>query len=539
MKSTRKSLLASGLALLASVALLAGTTFAWFTDSVTNSGNKIQAGSLKINAYAFDLAADGTDSFTIEGVNGGEAFAFEATPQDLKKDTSPIINDKLFEPGKSNAKLLKVENAGTLAAKIKLDFTVNDGGLMDALWFDFVRVEKGEVKGEFTRRPMNELETIADGLELPLLKDENVQFILVYGMDESAGNTFMNKTFTADVTILAAQYTEEKDGFGNDRYDAAARYAWDGVSVDTDWYEQDTGATSYQLDTPEAVAGLASLITEGNSFAGKTIELTSDINLGGKPWPSINASKGQLKDAVIDGNGHTIENLYVSTYTVASGGKPYGGGFIGNINSGITIKDLTFDHACAELVSGDALAGNIVGIVLGYANGTTILENVSVTNSTVKGYGKVGVMVGMGNVGVHLTFKNCTSVGNTIQANYDAGGLAGNIQRQNGVDHTVIEDCRVENNTFDLYPDGGTYVKLVDQTAAFTDNDLTTGEEKPAILNGTYLDDGEYYWAAKAELYCSYGNSKYDAPITTPGEHSGKRIANSEKCIDTVEDIIR
>ena len=169
MKSTRKSLLASGLALLASVALLAGTSFAWFTESVTNSGNKIQAGSLKSNAYAVDLAADGTDSFTIEGVNGGEAFAFEATPQDLKKDTSPIINDKLFEPGKSNAKLLKVENAGTLAAKIKLDFTVNDGGLMDALWFDFVRVEKGEVKGEFTSRPMNELETIADGLELPLL----------------------------------------------------------------------------------------------------------------------------------------------------------------------------------------------------------------------------------------------------------------------------------------------------------------------------------------------------------------------------------
>ena len=37
MHSTKKSLLASGVALLASVALLAGTTFAWFTDSVTNT----------------------------------------------------------------------------------------------------------------------------------------------------------------------------------------------------------------------------------------------------------------------------------------------------------------------------------------------------------------------------------------------------------------------------------------------------------------------------------------------------------------------
>ena len=63
MKGNKKSLLASGVSLLASAALLAGATFAWFTDSVTNSGNKIQAGKLAINAYAYDLAADSTDGF--------------------------------------------------------------------------------------------------------------------------------------------------------------------------------------------------------------------------------------------------------------------------------------------------------------------------------------------------------------------------------------------------------------------------------------------------------------------------------------------
>ena len=117
-----------------------------------------------------------------------------------------------------------MENAGTLAAKIKLDFTVTDGGLMDALWFDFVQVKDGAIVGEFTRKPMSELETIAEGFELPLLKGENVQFILVYGMNEGASNTYMEKTFIADVAIAAAQYTEEKDGFGNNQYDKGA--AW-------------------------------------------------------------------------------------------------------------------------------------------------------------------------------------------------------------------------------------------------------------------------------------------------------------------------
>ena len=54
MKSTKKSLLASGGAILASVALLAGTTFAWFTDSVVNTGNKIQAGTLDIELWQLE-----------------------------------------------------------------------------------------------------------------------------------------------------------------------------------------------------------------------------------------------------------------------------------------------------------------------------------------------------------------------------------------------------------------------------------------------------------------------------------------------------
>lgn len=49
MKSTKRSLLASGLALAASAALLAGTTFAWFTDTVSNTGNRIEAGTLDVD----------------------------------------------------------------------------------------------------------------------------------------------------------------------------------------------------------------------------------------------------------------------------------------------------------------------------------------------------------------------------------------------------------------------------------------------------------------------------------------------------------
>ena len=55
MTNTKKSLIFSALSLLLCCALLIGTTFAWFTDSVTNTGNKIQAGNLSIDAIAYDL----------------------------------------------------------------------------------------------------------------------------------------------------------------------------------------------------------------------------------------------------------------------------------------------------------------------------------------------------------------------------------------------------------------------------------------------------------------------------------------------------
>ena len=46
--TTKRSLLASVLALAMCVTMLVGTTFAWFTDSASTSVNKIEAGRLNV-----------------------------------------------------------------------------------------------------------------------------------------------------------------------------------------------------------------------------------------------------------------------------------------------------------------------------------------------------------------------------------------------------------------------------------------------------------------------------------------------------------
>ena len=47
-KSTKRALVSSALAILMCVAMLIGSTFAWFTDTASTAVNKIQAGNLKM-----------------------------------------------------------------------------------------------------------------------------------------------------------------------------------------------------------------------------------------------------------------------------------------------------------------------------------------------------------------------------------------------------------------------------------------------------------------------------------------------------------
>ena len=231
--STKKSLKASGLALVLCIAMLIGTTFAWFTDSITNSGNVIQSGTLDITGTVAGVDQNAVNPrYTIEGINGGQPFDF-GTPLDLEakdeqgQSVNQMINESLWEPGKSNAKLLTVTNNGSLAAKIKLSFEIKDDGLQNALWYDLIQVKDGQVIGQLTKREMSTLKAFAESVELPLSAGNSLQFILVYGMKEEAGNEYQGKGFAADVSIVAKQDTVEQDGFGSNQYDKGAFYPTD------------------------------------------------------------------------------------------------------------------------------------------------------------------------------------------------------------------------------------------------------------------------------------------------------------------------
>ena len=285
----------------------------------------------------------------------------------------------------------------------------------------------------------------------------------------------------------------------------------------------DTANKVVTVASAEELALFAKEVTDdGKNYSGYTLNLANDVDLGEYLWKPINGYK-RLSGIVVNGNGHTIRNMKVRGCTNSS---LYGAGFIGDINGAVTVKDIAFDGADVFFVNyaKPQFAGNVGGVVLGYTYGTTLFENVSVTNSSIWGFGKIGILLGMGaDPGVKVTFKDCVSKNNTIHAAYDMGGLAGMIQRGNGVDNASVENCTVENITVDYYEE----CVDVQGKATLKENDKN-GADVIKEVSGKYWVNGGYYWGGYADYYVSYGDSSYDAPV----EGYSMRLANSEYCVN-------
>ena len=302
-----------------------------------------------------------------------------------------------------------------------------------------------------------------------------------------------------------------------------ARDYWTDHAADGYATPVDTANKVVTVASAEELALFAKEVTDdGKNYSGYTLNLANDVDLGEYLWKPINGYN-RLSGIVVNGNGHTIRNMKVRGCTNS---RVYGAGFIGDINGAVTVKDIAFDGADVFFVNyaKPQFGGNVGGVVLGYTYGTTLFENVSVTNSSIWGFGKIGILLGMGaDPGVKVTFKDCVSKNNTIHAAYDMGGLAGMIQRGNGVDNARMENCTVENITVDYYEE----CVDVQGKATLKENDKN-GADVIKEVSGKYWVNGGYYWGGYADYYVSYGDSSYDAPV----EGYSMRLANSEYCVN-------
>ena len=284
MKSKKYALLNSVLSLILCISMLLGTTFAWFTDSVTSENNIIKSGRLEA---------------AMKWKNPGET-------EEQWKDasTGAIFNYEYWEPGYVEAKCLKLENTGNLAFQYRLFVVPNNdmsAGMKLAEVLD-VYVSATEIDERADIADMTRLGTLKelmtnpngvdDGVLLPTgaVADNSVEsyvgsatVCIALKMQENADNDYQNQNFGDGfkVQMLATQYAYEKDSFGKD-YDTNAAWPEGGYLGGSITGESVSGAvttTDGKVDAAMSLQGneVGALIPEGVKVNDGTTELTLTV----------------------------------------------------------------------------------------------------------------------------------------------------------------------------------------------------------------------------------------------------------------------
>ena len=406
-KNTKRALCASVLSVLLCVAMLLGSTWAWFTDTVSSNGNKIVAGNLKA-----DLIHVGGEE--------GENVSIKENPKHL------IFDCDKWEPNYTVMETLKVVNNGNLAFKFRLDAVAagatagpNGEKLADVIdvWvyegegipsttsFAEMTAENGWRNAGSLSKLMADPDGIARGVLLPEKatpkNDEpvgSVQMTVALHMQETAGNEYQGLTLgSLNFTLNATQYTYEDDAF-DDQYDANATYgnfkefeAADGQTMTADEFQAalDNGKWENMAFKSDVAIDKAVNLTSDAvlDFGGNTVNVPSN-------YLAIN-SAGAESVTPID---VTIENADFSA--LSTNGKPRSS-IVVQGPTNLTVKNSTFTSTLFT----DSNFSNAVVVQAKKAKSVIVFENCTFTNAGIPVQNTT-----KGDVNVDVIFRNCTFV---------------------------------------------------------------------------------------------------------------------------------
>ncbi|MBO5732371.1 MAG: hypothetical protein J6R38_01960 [Alistipes sp.] len=242
---------------------------------------------------------------------------------------------------------------------------------------------------------------------------------------------------------------------------------------------------AYEVNTAADLKALANDVNAGNTFDGKTVVLTADIDLKNENWTPI--GYWQTFNGTFDGQNHTISNLkhhgteedcYVGLF-----------GYTENA----TIKNLTINNVDLKLIANASWAGGHMGALVGNIEGETVIENITVSGNVKidgdmekAGAGRIGGVVG-GNAS-KVSLKNVVvnaNEGSFVKGNSSIGGIAGQLQGE-----TTFENCSSNINVSAQQFYAGGIIGLTYRITSFTN---CTASGNISVLAGRAGNDNDLY----------------------------------------------
>jgi len=481
-RSTKSALISSVIALLLCFTMLLGTTFAWFTDSVTSANNIIKSGNLDIELDYWD----GDSWETVEG-------------------TDSLFTNNLWEPGHTEVVYLKLSNLGSLALKYQLAISVlsetegtNMAGdpfkLSDYIQMGVVEGVNGETNAYADREAAVEAVKDASGIigagyakqGNMLSGDPELYMAVVVYMPENVGNEANAKTGTPvptinlGVQVLATQLTYESDSF-DDQYDKGA------------WHPDFTVTSAEELTT--------ALANGGNVQVNGMINADGTITV---PW-----NTNRQTEFVID--AETVNALKGGTYVLDDEAN---WGFTVTVDAGETLAlsnmDITADSAWVmnmlnqggtlTLSNIDLVATDGAGVYAYGANGTTTLNNLNVNHVNLSDPSAPWAATAVATSNGHnLIINGGTYVGSTYGVFvYNSGGKVtingGTFKAPN----VLAADGSYTDQSIrgELYVNGGNFDGKINMTNGYAYCEITGGNftnfsvstYSPVVITGGTFD---------------------------------------------------
>ena len=489
--SIKNALISSVLSLALCFTMLLGTTFAWFTDSVTSANNIIKSGNLDVELY---YQAEGQTDWT------------------KVTDTTNVFKaDTLWEPGHTEVVKLKVVNEGSLALKYQLgvnvasevgSVNVNDEAFKLS---DFIKFGIVDGAQTYTRdQAIAAVDTTATALKTAYNSDvtsleakndtdsdEKIVTMVVYmpttvGNEANAKNGAAVPTINLGINLLATQTAFEGDSFGPD-YDKDAEFAIEVKSAD-------------ELAEALKIGGSVKLVND--ITASTTMEIPAGVavvlDLNGK---TLAGTMHKSNGAVISNKG----NLTIKGGTVKST-APNGGSALQNAGTANVVNS-TLNGASNADGSWPSYTVNNTGKL------TITDSNITSVHGGVASYGD-GAVITMNNTNLNMSgIPGFTNHGlytyNNGQIVVNGGNIANNAADQNATGGSVINGAitvnagtfngRIENYYGTPVIKGGTF--SADPTR------FVNGYEVTNNGNGTWTVD-EYKVSTGAELVAAIASGK-------------------------------
>lgn len=295
---TKRALLTSVLALVLSLAMLSGTTFAWFTDTASTGVNRIVSGNLDVGLQYWGV-----------GENGQKTW--------LTAENSEELFDKnaLWEPGYTQIVYLKVKNNGNLALTYAMQITpvhetvgVNVDGeefkLSDYIQFGWATFTVDGVGAPVALDREAAQTGVGEGAQLgktlhrqaaePMAAGAEELVALVAWMPENVGNeanySTVQPTIELSLKVLATQAAEESDSFDK-TYDADAATDEDlDNKPEYDYsYTEEEGVTLITDENGKVVKAIVSGVN-GKVQTGLFSNLKQSVDEEGNPLFDRNGS---------------------------------------------------------------------------------------------------------------------------------------------------------------------------------------------------------------------------------------------------------